>query len=323
MKFPGTYRILILLGILASATASAEDYPPWKIGLSFENVAARAQLIPIGANGQTVDSLGLTFSPAESDYFGVILGYKWLAGTISFSIPASAETRAIEGESKYHDYRLSYYFPTWGFEANYDSYESFSIMESDRLQAGEISSGGVYHLPEMRSQGFGLIMMKTLTDSSYQLSAAVDQSSLQKGSAGSFIGILSARYQNYTNPGPFIPPAEQGNFGTAGTTNRINTYNLAGGIGYGYLYDGPGSFFVSGLVALSAGPHQIQSFDSAGSHTKATFGANVHGRISMGFNGKTGFLKIGALIDSYDFKMSTTKVSNMVTDFLISGGLRF
>ena len=69
----------ILFFLLLPCTSAVADdrYPPFKIGMSYEAVSSGLDITPTNFNSEK-----LTYRPAVSGYFGVILGYRWLSGTI-------------------------------------------------------------------------------------------------------------------------------------------------------------------------------------------------------------------------------------------------
>lgn len=314
-------RFLLLLLIAVSVAHSAratEAYRPWKIGLSFEADSLGIDLTP-----KTAESEKLTFRPSQSDYAGVILGYRWLAGTLAFAVPASREIRDQEGQSKYTATKITYYVRRWGVEIGYNHYVGYLIENSSRLSAGTLNGATYYRLPEMQSTGYGMNFFYVLSPKGYSMPAAFDQSEPQTTSAGSFMLLTSVRHQSFRNDAGMIPSEKIATFGTDGSIKGAKTTNVGVGGGYGVIWDGPAAFFASAFFGLTLGINHL-AYDLAASNEATNTGQfNGHFRVSFGLNGAHGFLKASFLMDYFNYSTESIKIGNSDFAGTAAGGIRF
>jgi hypothetical protein len=319
MRFFTRISLFAFLGTLSCTSSNAADqYPPWKIGLSYEIVQVGIDLTPIGNESEK-----LTFRPSASQYAGVILGYRWLAGTLAFAVPADRKIRDEEGTSKYTDLKVSYYVRNWGVEAGYNNFKGYLIENSERLSAATLAGARYYRLPEMQSQGYGLNFFYVADPGKYSMPAAFDQSEPQSGSAGSFIALASIRHQGFQNSGQMIPSEKASAFGGDSTLRSASSTSAAVGGGYGFLWDGPSAFFASLYGGLTAGMNYLSYELANTSREKGNGQVNIHLRLGFGVNSKRGFLKVTGSIDNFNYATSSIKIGNTVVGAVFAGGLRF
>src|SRR5207248_1634068 len=98
--------VLVAVFALIRGAHGATELPPFHIAVFSQIVSTGFDLTP-KPPGSKSDQL--TYRPAQSNYAGINLGYRWLSGSISFAVPASGQIRDTEGVSAYRDYRLTYY----------------------------------------------------------------------------------------------------------------------------------------------------------------------------------------------------------------------
>ncbi len=282
-------------------------------------VGAGFELIPKPPGSK---SNSLNYRPAQSTYAGVILGYRWLAGTISFAIPAAREVRDIEGTSRYRDYRLTYYVRRFGLEASYSRYLGYLIDNSSELPPEALGGQTFYKLPDVETIGYGANLLFVSDPERYSLPAALDQSELQKKSGGSTLFLLTWRHQILQSWNPVIPVEKRGDFGGDATIRSAHTGTYAGGFGYGYMWV-PGSFFVSGLGALSLGYQRVRYELDTGPSSYSSLGANIHMRLALGTNSRRFFLTGAFYLDRFGQNAETIEIGNNVIGLNLSVGVRF
>ena len=300
--------------------AMAADLPPFKVGISTQIVATTIDLMPL--QGPT----HLKYRPAESNYVGVILGYRWLAGTVSFAVPAQREIRDIEGVSRYRDYRFSLYFKKWGVEAAYNRYFSYLIDNSSDLSATTLAGQIFYKRPDLETLGYGVNAFYVFDSDSYSLPAALDQTDIQDASGGSWLGLLSARQSVLRDPGAIIPPEKQAEFGVDGLLRAATSNTLSVGGGYGQNWIFGSEYFVSLMGALTVGYHQIgyELFGELGhERTRSALDANVHVRFGLGFNIRRFFVSIMSYADLFSQNTESIRLNTTVVGATLSLAVRF
>ncbi len=252
----------------------------------------------------------------------MILGYRWLAGTVAFAFPAKPEIRAVEGVSKYRDYRLSYYTKRFGGEVSYTRYMGFLIGNSSTLSAATLNGATYYQIPDLETLGFGATVMYVLSAGSFSLASAVDQSELQEKSGGALLLVSTFRQQNVTSNDAWIPTEKKPLFGTDQNISRAFTSALAAGAGYGYNFI-LGDVFASGLLALSLGYQHI-SYANAGLDLSGnSIDPNVHLRMALGANALRFFITLGVYADYYVHHSESLQLNTGIYGATLAGGLRF
>jgi hypothetical protein len=301
-----------------AARAEINDLKHFKLGLSYQIVSAGFELEPqVGNAGK------LVYRPSQSNYAGVVLGYRWLSGTVSFAVPANSDIRHLEGISRYRDYRLSYYTSRFGGEAAYTRYLGYLIDNSDDLS--EAARGGTtyYKIPDLETLGYGINLFFATSKDGYSLAAAMDQSEIQEKSDGSWILAGTWRHQTLTSNSPLIPTEKQEGFGADRLIRKADTKAFAGGAGYGYTAI-RSRWFASVLGALTAGYQSTKySTPEVIDRFRASFQANLHLRIGLGINGRTGFVTTNFYFDRFGQETESLKVGNSLYGVTFAGGVRF
>jgi hypothetical protein len=214
------------------ASGIDEDLPPIRFGLNYQIVGAGFDLVPRVSGGE---ASRLNFRPAQSDYVGVMLGYRWLGGTVAFGVPAEPKIRDVEGTSQYRDYRLSYFFGRYGFELGYSRYLGYLLENSSVLSPATLQGATYYKIPDLETLGYGVTILFALSPETYSLSAALDQSAIQTSSGGSTIFLMTFRHQSLQSATPFIPSEKRADFGQDQELREAEGWTLSYGAGYAYL----------------------------------------------------------------------------------------
>lgn len=308
---------LLSCGALQPDIVQAADLPPFKLGLSTQVVATAFELSLIEN-----PSNKLKFRPAQSNYAGVSLGYRWIGGTLSFAVPSKAEIRDVEGTSQYRDYRLSFYYRNWGAEASYNSFKGYLIDNSSELSSATLNGQTYYKLPDLLTRGYGINFIYVTNPERYSLPAAAEQSEIQENSAGSWLWMATFRHQSIENSGAIIPSEKQTEFGTESSLRSIRMGSYAVGPGYGFNWV-PGPFFVAPLLAATAG-FDAMTYDLENSTLEhGKLGLNLHLRIGMGVNARNFFLVGNLYADIFGIQTDTLQVSNNIQGVTFSIGARF
>jgi hypothetical protein len=265
----------------------------------------------------------LTFRPASSNYIGIVLGYRWLAGTVSFAIPASREIRAVEGESRYRDYRLSYYLNKFGAEASYTRYVGYLVEESEKLSAATLGGQPFYKIPDMETLGYGLNFVYVPSPGDYSLPAALDQSEMQDVSGGAWLLFGTWRYQKRQSDFPWVPAELRSRFGADQEIRYAKTDVYALGGGYGYNWIVTDAFFLSGLLSLTFGYEDIHYVAGAGEEQHSAFAANSHFRIVTGVNVSEFIFTLGGYLDYFSQTTSSVRIGDHVRGAVLAAIVRF
>lgn len=315
------YLGIIFLGFLCVLSeARAANLPDFRLGLSTQIVATSIELTPRADAG---NENRLEYRPASSNYAGVILGYRWLGGTVSFSIPAEREIRAEEGTSRYRDYRLSLYFRRFGIEAGYNRFLGYLIDNSSSLSASTLNGEKYYKVQDLETLGFGTNFFYVVNPDPYSLSAAFDQGDIQEKSAGSALIIATWRWQSIDNSSALIPTEKQANFGTDALIRYARSLSIAGGVGYAYNWIFLGRFFFAPMGALSLGAQQVRYGVESDEKRKTSIATNFHARIALGYNHPNFFTTITAYIDRFSQPTESIEIANLIWGTTFSIGARF
>lgn len=312
-------RVLLVVTILApNLCGAAAEFPSFKFGLSYQVVASGFEFMP-----QVGDAGKLVYRPSQSDYAGIILGYRWISGTLSFAVPANPEIRNLEGTSKYRDYRLSYYTTQIGAEAAYTRYLGYLIDNSSDLSAATLAGAPYYKIPELETLGYGVNLFYSFSKGGYSLAAAMDQSAIQEKSDGSWLLAAAWRHQAITSDSALIPTEKQLGFGADALISDAHTKSYAAGGGYGYIGVW-NRWFASVMGALTAG-YQSTLYTLANAEEKslATVQANLHLRFGAGLNARSAFVVANFYFDRFGQETESIRVGNNVYGVTLGTGFRF
>jgi hypothetical protein len=170
--------------------------------------------------------------------------------------------------------------------------------------------------------GYGATFLYVLSPQTYDLPAALDQSSIQEHSAGSFLLLATYHRQTISNPGPFIPDEKKGEFGVDQDVFNIDTHNIAAGLGYGYNWV-PAPFYVAPLLAVTLGTERINYDLTSGGKSRSSVTTNVHLRLSAGINAQRFFLTTSLYYDRYSAPTESLEVGTELYGVAFAIGTRF
>lgn len=316
--FVTTLAMVITMVLTTRSSDAADSMPPFKVGISNQQVATGFEIM-----FKEGDLHKLKYRPAQSLYFGVILGYKWLGGTLSFASPAEDQIVEKEGKSEYADYRLSYYVRRFGIELNYNRFKGYLLENSSELSDATLAGETYFKLPDLETVGFGGSFIYILDPDRFSLPAAYDQSEIQRRSGGTLLLVTSFRRQVLKNPDAIIPDELQDNYGEDRLFEQGTFNNLGMALGYAFNWV-PSSFFFAPLIAL--GPsYQKATYQLADgkSRTYEAASANLHLRLSLGWNSPHFFFTVVGLADIYSSVTESLRVSNNIQAVTLSLGTRF
>jgi hypothetical protein len=314
-----TRVVFFFLFLSSLAHASHTDLPPWRLGVRSQIVTNDVEFKPMPPLTQ---SNNLTYRPAQSNYFGVILGYRWLASTIWFSVPADPEVRNVEGTSTYNDMGATLYFDKIGFEFHYNSYQGFLIDPSSSISASTLNGSKYFKLPDMKTEGMGLKVLIPFNPERFSMDAAFNHSAIQNESGGSWIWIGAARYQRVSNSSPIIPLEKQPNFGGDQLISHAYMANVSWGIGYGYMAV-LGGFFASPFLGLGLGYQSTWWSSSIADTTHSSLTVNVHTKLGLGYNSRSFFITAEAMSDRFQQNTDSIEIGNSQALVTFSLGSRF
>ena len=297
----------------------AKHVPPFRLGIATQAVSNGFALKP---RGEDSEDNRLDYRPASSNYFGLTGGYKWIGGTLYFSVPAKDEVIAREGTSRYKDYRLSLYFRNWGLELGYNRFVGYLISSSDKLTQTTLNGEEFHKIPDLDSVGYGANFIWVMDPDDYSLPAGNDWSEIQEKSGGSWFLIASWRKQFIQSTASIIPSEKQILFGADSTFRAASASNYAIGGGYAHLWP-MGAFFIAPFLGASAGLQSI-SYEVNGAEKSRTAGAiNIHLRLALGVNVSSFFFVIHSNVDRFEQATESVSVSNSVLAATFALGARF
>lgn len=304
------WACLCIFWTFSSQAAEEVNLLPYRIGIFINIPSSQFQLNPKGQSNK------LVYRPAQANQLGVAAGYDWIGGSYSFNYPASPNVRNVEGVSQYTDLRVHYYNEQFGAELSYNRYKGYLIDNSSTY----------YKLPDLSNTGFGANFIYVLKPKGYSMPAAIDQSTVQNSSAGSFFLLASFRSEQISNDTAIIPLDQQQAFGPAATIQGISLINFAGGVGYGYNWIPPflgRAIFIAPTLALSVGYMRIGETFAGGNSTYASLGFNSHARIAIGTNTPRFFVAFQVYVDQFSGNDANLVVQNSQLDGVFAFGYRF
>jgi hypothetical protein len=307
-----------LLLFLFASVAHAKEHPPWRLGLNLQVVSDGFDLQP-----RDGDNTVLHYRPAQSDYVGVVLGYRWVAGTVAFKVPASDSVRMLEGESQYRDYRLSYFLNNLGAEASYTRYMGYLIDPSTSLSAATLNGQTYYKIPDLETLGYGLNLVWVPSPRKYNLAAALDQSEIQDESGGAWLLLATWRYQKIQSNYPWIPAEKQSVYGSDQTIRFAVTNSYGVGGGYSYNWIPSDIFFISALIGLTLGYENVSWVEAASEQTRGSIGLNAHFRLVMGVNVEEFIFTLGGYQDYFNPATDSIRIGNNVNGAVLTSVVRF
>lgn len=317
---PNISFLFVILISSQSAKAEGHRWPPFKLGLSYLGVSNSIEIKPLEPLNP---SPNLELRPAKSNYAGIIIGFKWLSGVLSFAVPAEKKDREIEGTSLYNDLRVNYLTKRFGLELSYNYYKRFILDNSNLLSQATLNGDRFYVYPDMQTVGYGLNGIYVFKPDQVSLPAALEQSDHQSTSGGSWIGIATIRRQFASSSKPFVPDELQSNFSSDATVNDMHLFQTA--IGGGYLQNWvEDRFFLSLMGGFSFGfqelhyRSQIQNFE----RIRGGAIANAHTRLGFGWNADHFFFYLNAYMDRYQMKTETLDAGSLIFGTGIAIGVR-
>ncbi len=301
--------------------STAEISQPFFVGFSLGLPGSVFSLIPL-ADGWN-PSFGDRMDYRPSSRFETTLQASWrfLGGSLSFTLPPLFDFQNREGPSSRQDLRLSTDFGRLRVELAYQHYQGYLIENSSRLSTLSLNGAAYYHLPELQNTGGGLTLFY-VPNEDYSMAAGFDQTRRQLRSAGSLLLLVSGRAQGLRSPTAIIPTEMQSFFGDEGTLSAALLKSIGAGAGYAYtvtLYD----VFISASLAAELGPQWVRYTLSSGERDYAFLGVHSHAKLNLGLNQERLVAGASLAIDGYTEGTRWIQIWNFSLSGRLFAGFRF
>ena len=326
---PGKAGTALAAPPLLAATAEAPPPPatvdilePFFVGLSLGIPSSVFSLIPL-TDGSS-PSFGDRMDNRPASRFETTLQASWrfLGGSLSFTLPPLFDFQNREGQSSRQDLRVSTDLGRFRIELGYQNYLGYLIENSSRLSAQTLGGATYLLLPELRNAGGG-ITLYYVPNEDYSMAAGFDQTRRKLRSAGSLLLILSGRMQELRASSPVIPYEMQSFYGDEGTLRAASLRSVAAGAGYAHTVVIHEQVFVSGSLAADLGPQWVRATLASGDREHLFVGLHNHAKVSLGLNQERLVAGASVVIDGYSEGTQRMQIWNFSLSGRLFAGFRF
>ena len=296
-----------------------DELPPWKLGIELQKISDEFSFYPKASSG---DANLLRYRPPTSSYFGFFAGYRFLGGTLLFSSKTSGDMQKLEGIGTYSSLGFTCFLQKVALSFSYSKFKGFLIDNSTRLSPSTLAGDTYYKLPDMYDQSFGFNFYFPFKHETFSLPALLDQTEIQRKSAGTWLLLGAVRWQQVGNIGPIIPKELQSQYGPDSALSFNQMYTASFGGGYAHMWHS-GDFFIAPLLGAGLGYVHSHWEGEGMNETKSSATINYNFKLSMGWNFPTYFLAVLANYDGYTEYTNSMMITYSPAVYSLSGGYRF
>lgn len=270
------------------------------------------------------DNNGASFNlkPSIQSLVGGSIRIKKLYITMAFRLPSNSAHENKYGKTTYQDFSLHYQGRIIAWTGFYRDYKGFYLDKYSKFypnwredSLGFPKSKNLHVIESGMNLGFNF-------NKNFSLNAAFAQSERQKKTAGSFLMMLSERYQRIETDSNIIPSPQVKNYPNLDhfIAGDFLTTIISFGAGYQFVM---GKFHFTPVVLLGSGI-QIQNYQQTGTNLwRLNVPTYANGRAQFGYNGDNFFANViyGAEFSSIPIKESRIRLFNQIIEFGM--GIRF
>ncbi len=269
----------------APATASDESVQSYENTLTVRGYVRRPFLeltlrhyVP---RGEENNSKIIRYAPNTLANWGGGFSWKGFGLSLGFNAPRSAKDENLYGKTEYRDFQLYYYGRRFGFDAHYQNYKGFYLLNS---RAHGYDAGDPDTLrPDLAMRSAGFNVFYSFFDS-FSFSAAFDQLERQVNSAWSPLVMVSGNRFMVRADRSLIPPAQEAFYGEfAGYRGGDYTgAAVSPGIAYTWIYRE--HFFLTAAGFMGAGWMKKEYTTALGDISDNEGFGKANLRLSLGYN---------------------------------------
>ena len=263
----------------------------------------------------------LIYKPNRPYSFGMGVYMFELVLELTGSLPVSARSEEIYGESRARDLQLNVFGKKWGVDLNRQKYEGFYIVDP----ANPVPPNTPFpQRPDIYTRNLYGTVSYTFNSKKFSLRSAYNFTERQLKSSGSFILFGSLNGFKTRGDSALLGPEHQSEFGADANIMEIRSTHMGVAPGYTYSLIHRKGFFINGLFALGPAYNWILSKSEGGSEMKdVKFTSFYVARIAMGYNGDKFFAGVSYGGQSSNARFESVRLRSSTGTLKILFGFRF
>jgi hypothetical protein len=247
----------------------------------------------------------------------------WFGVSVAAKSAMTQEDRFNKGETEYQDWRFFLNYTRIQLFLNYQEYRGFFIDNSGEIDQSYVGSPSKIQEPSMTARNYSANMSYVMSPDRFSIQAAMDQTSRQEKSGGSWLVGAAINVTVFNNDNSLIPTSVRGYYGVDQNIKTGTFTNLTVKGGYGYNFIIAQKYWVGGVLAIGAGSQKSRYSDG----TTEKFSTNISGKgdlnITGGYNGDQFFTGFSLLADTNTYKTESLEISTNLYVLSLFAGTRF
>ncbi|MCX7677994.1 MAG: DUF4421 domain-containing protein [Spirochaetes bacterium] len=248
--------------------------------------------------GQENLSQPVRYVPNTLAHWGASISWLGFGLSLGFDSPKSEKDETQYGNTKYYDFQISFYGSQYGFDAYYQNYKGFYLLEPDKY--GYRAGSAEALRDDIAAKTIGCNIFIAFFEE-FSFSAAFDQSQRQISSACSPVVMISFNRFSIESNRSIIVPSQEIYYGEF-TGYRGGDYTglaIVPGIAATYLFFT--YCYISGVIFIGSGLMHKEYTTAAGGITENKPFGKLNLRVSIGYNDDELF---GGIQGRFDFTAS-------------------
>jgi len=314
--------IYIISSILSTSIFAATQ------DIGFETVSLRMgivvpsiplEILPIAG----IAAPSLSYEQNTGGKIGLGVDWGWLGTYLSFSELDPEFDSDTHGTSTYTDYQFHIFSGAIGLDLYFQDFKGYYLDNTQELDPTFFEENGNIIRDDLRSQFIGLNFSLTKNPDRLSNAAAINNTSYQSQSGGSWYYILSVNWQKISSDSTLAPTNLIDSYGKIGSIVWAEFVTVAGGAGYGQTWIIREPFFFHANLGLSAGP-QTQQFISQSHGKESDISLSAKGvlRLALGSNGKRIFGGFTFIADNTSFQIEERYLNFLSFQGMLYLGIR-
>lgn len=223
----------------------------------------------------------IRYEPNTLAHWGASISWQGFGFSFGFDAPKSAKDETKYGNTKYKDFQISFYGQQFGFDAYYQNYKGFYLLQPEKYGYQPGSPEALRSDIAAKSAGRN-VFWAFFKDFSF--SAAFDQSQRQLSTA--FSPLLMASFTRFSIESDYslIPPSEEANYGKFAGYRGGDYSGIAITPGFAITYVWNSYWYASGSAFLGSGWRHKEYTTARGETTENKPFGKANLRVSFGYN---------------------------------------
>ena len=260
----------------------------------------------------------IDYKPNLRQSVGIVAAYKGLRLTLSLKLPENDDTY---GKTKYTFLQLHLRGRKYGLNLYCQNYKGFYLSNPNKFDTVYFAGGPFPARPDIHYTSIGFQTYYSFSKK-FSIKAAFHQSERQLKNAGSFMIMLSNRFDHLSNNNSLIPKSHKSDYNDLANFKRggFNTLLLQPGYGYSFIYE---RFYFTPVVFVGGGV-QFQSYYNVpgGRKFKLKLIPKINFQNAIGYTGDFMFARIEYGINNCRIPFSSSKIKNNYSYWSLGVGLR-